>query len=121
VGKVRNNVVRVKKPLFVPGDVVIVELSHWPPKSDNKITRTGLYARPGLPITASGNVDGELARIDMQEALNRELVGALNVGDQCLVVAASKFDDDGKWYYLLNNSKPRGFGWTRCGFRMKKL
>lgn len=106
-------------PKFAPGDMVKVTETNWPPGSNMITYKTALYVRPGCPQT-SGKFD-ELPPHRKDVILNTKLIGITNAGDLCLVIAVSFFPNDGKWYYLLNNMKPKGMGWTRCCFRLKKV
>ena len=109
-------------PKFTPGDYVVLKPTFWPPKSENLIKSTGLYNRPGFPIVASGNVDSDGNGLDnLTKKLNLHLNGIASNGDRCLVVAVVYHEEDKKWYYLLNSFKPKGFGWTRCAFRLERV
>jgi hypothetical protein len=109
-------------PKFVPGDYIVIKLVDWPPNSGNTIRTTGLYDQMGFPMFPLYAEREAPRRRDFKAVdalLNQNLAGTVRTGDRCLVIAVAQHAD-GKWYYLVNNGKPKGFGWTRCGFRMEK-
>jgi hypothetical protein len=106
----------VTPPKFVPGDLTTVIAVEFQGRT---IGTTGLYLTFGYPkFLAFGD-----ARTLAQRAaiLNDRLVGRMTAGDQCLVLAVKWYADDERWYFMLNNFKPKGLGWTRCANRLCKV
>lgn len=115
-------------PLFSPGDLVRVIETRWPPKTGEVLMRTGMYDRPGFPRIASGISDQALknpndfdAQLALRNAKMEHCIGYVTVGDVCTVLSVWFCEDDEKWYYFLNSLKPKGRGWTRCGFRLERI
>ena len=118
-------------PYVVPGDMIELREVPMPLSAKQKtkralgedvgqttITRTGLFEQIGYPKIAPGE---QLTTREIEKRRNEGLHGVGKAGDRFLVVAVCFFEPDGKWYYMLNNGKPHGMGWTRCSFRFTKV
>jgi hypothetical protein len=104
-------------PEFIPGDLLEVVGSDWPPGSGNDKGWMGLFQEPGFPSSIENTPKGEIASV-----LNERLVGTLHNGELCLVVAVSFYSGDNRWYYLLRGATPKKcFGWTRSGYKLRKV
>lgn len=102
-------------PTFLPGDLVRIRETRWPPETGPINEETGLYDRPGFPVIGTRTESSEI-----REAKRENLIGIARIGDVCTVLASWYHEDD-TWYYFLQSMKPRGRGWTRCAFRLEKL
>jgi len=102
-------------PVFEPGDLVQCTGVEFPPNSGRIKSWLGLFQEVGYPKSVAG-----LPVNQMDKVLNEKLVGTVQNGEWCLVVAAQYCQTDAKWYYLLRGAGfKKGFGWTRTSIRLK--
>ena len=105
-------------PRFLVGDSVVVRDTNW---NGRILKRTGLYSDPGFPKL--GDLDMPAAEINWQfnaelhTQLRENLIGTVEIGDKCRVIAIWFGESDKRWYYFIDNGKLKGRGWTRCDFR----
>ena len=103
-------------PQFVPGDLVEVIGVEYPPGSGQIKPWLGLFQDVGFPASTVGVPREKVGRI-----LNERLVGTVNNGERCFVVAVRYCDADKKWYYLLRTMGHEcRFGWSRSAIRLRK-
>jgi hypothetical protein len=114
---------RPEPPQFQPGDLVKVIETRFPPGPDGEVMKTtGLYDRPGFPkFDGFINEDTVENQLEARKRRLENCIGHVKIDDTCLVLAVWFCEDDAKWYYFLNNTKPKGRGWTRCNFRLERL
>lgn len=104
-------------PEFMPGDLVEIVGMEFPIGSGRIKSWLGVFQEPGFPADVS-----DLPIDKVGKVLNERLVGTVNNGEWCLVVAASFYDGDKKWYYLLRGvGFKKCFGWSRTVKRMRKI
>ena len=107
-------------PQFVPGDLVEVIGVAYPPGSDKVKPWLGLFQDVGYPVPTAGAPKSNIDRI-----LTEHLVGHVQNGERCFVIAVRFCDNDKKWYYLLRTlgqapGREARFGWTRTAIRLRK-
>lgn len=121
--------VRPLPPTFKVNDVIVIRETRWPPKNGKVNERTGLYSDPGFPNLRDLMKDKRFPtdaeevhefsweyNYDLRDALNEKLVGTVQIGDMCKVLAVWSHEDS-KTYYFLDGGRTKG--WTRCSFRFR--
>lgn len=109
---------RPDAPRFNIGDQIVIRETAW---NGRVLQRTGLYSNPGFPNLQ--DLDMPVAELEWQfnaplhGKLQENLIGTVEIGDKCRILAVWFGEHDKRWYYFIDNGKPKGKGWTRCDFR----